>query len=115
MLGINFENCNDFALSFTFDNCQLNHSTFYGMKIQKTIFKNAQLQEVDFTMCNLENSVFENCNLSGAVFASTNLQKVDFRSAVHYSIHPEENLIKSAKFSQLGIAGLLNHLKIIID
>ena len=48
MLGLRFETCNEYGLSFSFDNCQLGHSSFYKMKIRKTIFKNSQLQETDF-------------------------------------------------------------------
>src|SRR5690606_9781613 len=29
MLGLRFDECHDFGLSFSFDNCQLHHSSFY--------------------------------------------------------------------------------------
>src|SRR5690606_4481279 len=48
MLGLRFNTCNEFGLSFSFDSCQLNHSSFYKTKIKKMIFKNSQLQETDF-------------------------------------------------------------------
>ena len=48
MLGLRFDTSNEFGLSFSFDGCQLNHSSFYKTKIKKTIFKNSQLQETDF-------------------------------------------------------------------
>ncbi|RZK88142.1 MAG: pentapeptide repeat-containing protein, partial [Pedobacter sp.] len=28
MLGLHFENCNDFGLAFSFNNCKLDHSSF---------------------------------------------------------------------------------------
>ena len=37
MLGLQFETCNDFGLAFFFENCQVNHSTFFQMNIKKTI------------------------------------------------------------------------------
>jgi uncharacterized protein YjbI with pentapeptide repeats len=43
MLGLRFDTCNEFGLSFSFDNCQLNHSSFYKTTISKTNFKNSQL------------------------------------------------------------------------
>ena len=58
MLGLHFEDCNEFSLSFSFDNCQLNHSTFYKIKIRKTVFRNSQLHETDFTECDLTDAVF---------------------------------------------------------
>jgi fluoroquinolone resistance protein len=34
MLGLRFDKCNEFGLSFSFDNCQLNHSIFYKVKLK---------------------------------------------------------------------------------
>ena len=53
MLGLRFDLCHDFGLSFSFDHCQLNHSSFYKTKIKKTVFKNTQLQETDFADADL--------------------------------------------------------------
>lgn len=107
LLGLHFENCNPFLFSVNFENCILNLSSFYKLPIKKTKFRNCKLQEVDYTECDLTESVFDNSDLSGAKFEHTNLEKVDFRTAYNYSIDPEINRIKKAKFSSLGIAGLL--------
>jgi uncharacterized protein YjbI with pentapeptide repeats len=115
MLGLRFDTCNDFGLSFSFDDCQLNHSSFYKAKIKKTVFKNTQLEEVDFAEAELSNSVFDNCNLARAVFDNTVLEKADFRTSYHYSIDPAINRIKKAKFSLLGISGLLDKYDIEIE
>ena len=115
MLGLQFETCNDFGLSFSFENCQLNHSTFFQMNIKKTIFKNCQLREIDFSESNLTNVIFDNCDLAQAIFINTVLDKADFRTAYNYSIDPESNRLKKAKFSILGISGLLDKYDIIIE
>lgn len=115
MLGLRFDACNDFGLSFSFDGCQLNHSSFYKLKIKKTIFKNSQLQETDFTETDLTESEFDNCNLELATFDQTILEKADLRTSYHYSIDPELNRIKKAKFSVLGVAGLLGKYDIEIE
>lgn len=99
-----YENCH---LSFSFENCTLNHSSFFKTKIIKTTFKDVQLQEVDFTEADLTNSVFDNCDLTGATFDNTIIEKADFSTSYGYSIDPEINRIKKAKFSIHGIAGLL--------
>ena len=65
------------------------------------------MQEVDFTEADLTEVVFDYCDLSGAIFDNTLLEKADFRTAYHYTINPEINKIKKAKFSIAGIAGLL--------
>ena len=115
MLGLKFDSCNEFALSFTFENCILNFSTFYKTKIKKTLFKNCQLQEVDFTETDLSNVKFENCDLLRAFFMSSNLESANFRTAYNYSIDPESNRMKKAKFSILGLSGLLEKHKLDIE
>jgi uncharacterized protein YjbI with pentapeptide repeats len=115
MLGLQFGDCSTFGLSFSFENCIINHSSFYSLKIKKTSFLNTQIQEVDFTDCDLTNSIFDNCDLTRASFNNTNIEKSDFRTSYNYSINPEINRIKKAKFSLLGIAGLLDKYDIIIE
>jgi fluoroquinolone resistance protein len=84
-------------------------------KIKKTIFKNSQLQETDFAETDLTSAVFDNCNLTQAVFDHTTLEKADFRTSYNYSIDPEINRIKKAKFSILGVSGLLDKYDIDIE
>ena len=115
MLGLRFDTCNEFGLSFSFERCQLNHSSFYKTKIKKTIFKNSQLREADFAKCDLTSSVFENCDLARASFENTNVEKADFRTSFNYSIDPEINRIKKARFSILGVSGLLDKYDIEIE
>jgi uncharacterized protein YjbI with pentapeptide repeats len=115
MLGLHFQDCNPFLLSFVFENCTLNLSSFYKLKLKKTSFKNSGLQEVDFSETDLSGSAFENCDLAKATFDQTNLEKADFRTSYNYSIDPELNRIKKAKFSLSGIIGLLNRYDIDVD
>lgn len=115
MLGLRFDTCNEFGLSFSFDGCQLNHSSFNKVEIKKTVFKNSQLQEIDFTDANLTSVVFDNCDLIRAHFDHTILEKADFRTSYNYSIDPEINRIKRAKFSISGISGLLDKYDIVIE
>ena len=115
MLGLRLDTCHEFGLSFSFDNCQLSHSSFYKIKIKGTVFTNCQLQEIDLTESDLSGAVFDNCNLAKANFDNTNIEKADFRTSFNYSIDPDLNKIKKAKFSITGIAGLLDKYDIIIE
>jgi fluoroquinolone resistance protein len=115
MLGLRFDTCADFNLSFSFDNCTLNHSSFYKIKIKKTVFKNSQLQETDFTECDVTGSLFDNCDLTNATFAFTILEKADLRTSYNYSIDPEKNRVKKARFSLQGVTGLLDKYDIEIE
>jgi len=70
---------------------------------------------VDFTESDLTGSFFEDCDLQKAIFLNTNLEKVDFRSSINFSIDPEKNRIRKAKFSRIEIVGLLNKYDIEIE
>jgi fluoroquinolone resistance protein len=123
MLGLNFGGCDPFGLVVYFDTCILNHSSFSDIiapikkrvKLKQTVFKNSLLHEVDFTECDLTAAVFDNCDLTRTIFDRTILEKADFRSSFNYSIDPESNRIKKAKFSRSGIVGLLEKYDLEID
>jgi uncharacterized protein YjbI with pentapeptide repeats len=115
LLGLTFENCNEFLFSITVEHCTLNLSSFYKMNLKKTTFKHSSLQEVDFTESNLTGSLFDHCDLMRTTFKNTILEKVDFRTSYNYSIDPELNRLKKAKFSTAGVVGLLDKYDIDID
>ena len=115
LLGLHFNDCDPFLFEVGFENCQLNFSSFYKMKIKKTIFIDCNLSEVDFTQADLTNAVFDHCDLSSAKFENTILEKTDLRTSHSFSINPELNKIKKAKFSIHGIAGLLDKYDIEIE
>ena len=115
LIGLHFENCNGFLFAVGFQGCQLNLSSFYQRDLKNTLFKNCNLQEVDFVETDLTSSTFDNCDLTNAIFENTNLQKVDFRTSFNYSIDPELNRIKKAKFSRMEVVGLLNKYNIEIE
>ena len=85
----------------------MDYAVFMAKKMPETHFEGCRLKEVDFTQCDLSKAVFDKCDLEGAVFDRTILEKADFRSAENYRIDPENNRIKKAKFSVLGLEGLL--------
>lgn len=115
MWGLLFYDCNKIGLAITVKGGSLNHSSFYQTSLKKTRFTNAQLQEVDWTGCDLAGAVFDACDLLNAKFENTNLEGADLRTAFHYVIDPEMNRIKKARFSVMGLAGLLGKYDIRID
>ena len=70
---------------------------------------------MDFTECDLTQSVFDKCDFTDAKFENSILEKADLRTSYHYSINPEVNRIKKARFSLSGIPGLLDKYDIEID
>jgi len=115
LTGLQFQTCNDFLFAVRFENCIINLASFYNLKIKKTTFKNSRLHEVDFAEADLSSSIFDGCDLSRAIFDNTDLSASDFRTAFNYSIDPERNKIKKAKFSLSGVMGLLEKYEILIE
>ena len=115
MLGLRFDQCHDFALSFSFDSCILHEASFFRLKLKKTTFRNCQLHHVDFAECDLTTALFDACDLKDAIFENTILEKADFATSFNYIIDPEVNRIKKATFSQNGLHGLLMKYDIIIN
>ena len=115
LLGIHFQGCDDFLFDVGFQDSVLDYASFANKKMPKTQFSGCSLKEVTFIETQLNNSVFDNCNLDRAIFNDTQLAGTDFRTAYNYSIDPEFNPMKKAKFSMRGIAGLLDKYDIKIE
>lgn len=115
LLGLRFDECKDFLLSFSFEGCILSYASFYKLKIKNTQFADCNLEQVEFVEADLTNAVFGNCNLSLAVFERTVLDAADLRTAYNFSIDPENNRVKKAKFSMQNIVGLLDKYGIVVE
>jgi uncharacterized protein YjbI with pentapeptide repeats len=115
LVGVQFEECNPFLFSVDFENCVLKLAVFYKVRLKKTRFKNCNLQETDFTEADMTQTTLDNCDLQRAIFQRTILEKADLRTSYNYSIDPEQNRITKARFSRMGIAGLLDKYRIEIE
>lgn len=115
MTGFNFSHCDPFLLQVTFNECILQLASFYKLKLRNTNFNNCDLREADFTEADLAGASFTECDLMGVIFQDSIMEKADFRTARNYSIDPEMNRIKKAKFSREGITGLLDKYQIVIE
>jgi fluoroquinolone resistance protein len=107
LLGMPFDQCSAFGLSFRFSQCGLDHSSFYKLQLKKPVFSHCRMQETDLTGADLSASTFDHCDLLNAKFEGTNIEKADLRTAYNFTIDPESNRCKKAKFSREGLEGLL--------
>ena len=114
-MGVNFSECNPFLLELAFSGCNLNNCSFFNLKLKNTPFINCTLEEVDFVETDLTSAVFKECSLRGAIFENSNLQSADFRTATGFSINPEVNKLKKARFTQDGLIGLLGKYGIEVE
>lgn len=115
LLGVHFDDCNDFILTMNFDNCLLKLTSFYKLKLRKTRFTSCNLEEADFSEADLSGAIFESCNLRRTIFDRTNLEKADLYSSFHYSIDPRNNRVKKARFSRSEVLGLLDTFDLKIE
>ena len=115
LLGLHFDSCNPVGFAVKFESCLLNHASFYALSIKQTNFAKSSLIEVDFSEADLTGSQFDSCDLLGAVFDRTNLEQVDFTTAANFTIDPETNKIRKAKFSSQNLIGLVSKFGIIVS
>ena len=114
MIGTQFDEINPFNFSASFEQCNLNHSTFYKMLMKKMKFVKCSFLEADFTEADCQGVIFDQCDFSLAHFNGTNLQNTDFSTSENYTISPISNAIKGATFSKDGIEGLLKVFGVIV-
>lgn len=114
LIGLQFTYCSGFRFAINFKDCILNNASFYEKNLTECTFENTDLSECDFEACDLSGVSFEQCELRNAIFERSNLSKADFTSAVNFSINPESNKIRGAKFSKDGLPGLLDRYGIIV-
>lgn len=107
MTGTNLAASNGFSLSLSFEECILSYAIFQDLKLQGTHFVKCNLQEAEFSGANLSGAVFQECDLSRTIFQHTNLEGADFTTAQYYSINPNQNRLRKARFSRYGLEGLL--------
>lgn len=107
LLGLRWDDCQPFMFAVHFENCKLDMSSFYAVRLKKAQFIGCSLLEVDFTEADLSEATIDDCDCTGTVFDQTNLTYADFRSARQYIIDPTQNAIKNATFSWPAASGLL--------
>lgn len=115
MIGVDFSNTKDFLFSIDFSNCILDYTAFMKKKNRKAKFVNCSLKGADFSEADLTSAIFEKCDLSTAIFMRSILSSVNFVSSYNFTIDPEKNLLRKAKFSLDGLPGLLSNYGIIVE
>ncbi|MEO6520323.1 MAG: pentapeptide repeat-containing protein [Mucilaginibacter sp.] len=113
--GVNLSNCKDFLFSANFEDCILDYASFHKKKNKKAKFVNCSMKSTDLTEADLSEVIFQNCDLQAAEFGRTILTGANFTTSYNFSIDPEQNQIRKAKFSQQGLAGLLFKYGIVVE
>lgn len=88
-----------------FSDLKMKRASFAGCKVKECSFNETYLSEADFRGADLEESIFHHADLSHA----------DFRDAKNYSIDPQSNTLKKARFSIPEVLSLLKFYDIQIS
>lgn len=126
--SVQFEGCKAIGINWTeaswqkggffrlidFNDCTLNYSTFFGLKLKSIKITKSIAREVDFGETDLTGGLFDGTNFSGSNFMHTDLTEADFTNATNYSISPKNNILKKTKFALPEAMSLLYNLDIII-
>lgn len=113
--GADFSKSRDFLFEVKFDGCILDNAIFYKKKNKGAKFTDCSMIETDFTEVDLTDAAFVNCNLNRAFFSRTILKNADLRTSYNYTIDPDTNMLKKARFSVHGLPGLLAKYDIRIE
>lgn len=115
LLGLSFDQCNAFLFGIVPERCNLASASFQGMRLEKAVFKECSLKGADLSNAMLSGSTFTDCDLLDAVFGGTDLTGADLRTAYNYTIDPEANRLKGARFSAGGVGGLLAKYGVVVE
>lgn len=114
IVGAEFFKCEKTFFSASFKKCLLLYCNFSDLNMKNTQFNGSKIQESHFTNAMLTGVDFADTDLSGTIFHNCDLCKADFSTAKRYSIDPQTNKIKKAKFSLPEAVGLLQGFDILI-
>ncbi|WP_040625808.1 pentapeptide repeat-containing protein [Mucilaginibacter paludis] len=115
LTGVNLSHCKDFLFSANFEDCILDYSSFHKKKNKKARFINCSMKSIDLTEADLSDSVFQNCDLLLAEFERTILTGANLSTAFNFTIDPEKNQLRKARFSSHGLVGLLAKYGIVVE
>jgi uncharacterized protein YjbI with pentapeptide repeats len=104
---VNFAMCDKLIFEIAFNDCVLDFSKFYALKIKGTNFKNCRLIAVDFMATDLTGVIFDNCDLYRSEFDQAIANKTNFKTSINYTIDPTKTKLKKAVFSLENVKGLL--------
>jgi len=100
------------AAPFAFQQCILNDSSFFGLKLRELVLEACKAHDVDFREAELAEANFSHSDLSNSLFGRTDLSGANFEEAVNYRIDILNNRLKGARFTRSEALGLLAGLDI---
>jgi uncharacterized protein YjbI with pentapeptide repeats len=101
--------------SVTFEECNLQYSSFVKVNLARTTFRRCRAIEVNFIDARLQEADFAQSDLSGATFEGCDLQKADFATSVGFFADPGKNRVKGARINALTASLLASSFGFEVD
>jgi fluoroquinolone resistance protein len=118
MIGINWTDAywpkGRLLATLHFEGCSINHSVLAGLILPRIRITQCVAWEVDFTEADLSEADCQSTDFAKSRFYNTNLSGANFSGATNYTIAPNYNKIKGAKFSLPEAMSLLYNLDIVL-
>jgi len=118
MIGIDWTMCDWTSLltpePIRFNECVLNDSNFFGLKLDDLVMKTSRAKEVDFRDAILKKANFTATDFKGALFEKTHLEEADFTDAQNTYIDLRSNYLQGAIFSRYEAPYLLEAMGIVL-
>ncbi len=118
MIGIDWTMCDWTSLltpePIRFNECVLNDSNFFGLKLEDLVMKACRAKEVDFRNATLKKANFTETDFKGALFEKTHLEEADFTDAQNTYIDIRSNYLQGAIFSRYEALFLLESMGIVL-
>lgn len=121
--SVTFQKCNVMGINWTlaqwgimtgirFEECTLNHCTFFGLDLTRFAFVGCTIHNVDFAEANMTGVDCRNSDFDESRFHQTDLTRADFVGAQSYAIDATINTLKKTRFSLPAAMSLLRSLDI---
>lgn len=99
LMGIDWSALSDFP-DVSFEECNLEYTTFVGLALRKVRFDRCVMTEASFVRTDLQSAVFDGCRMAGVRFEDCDLRSASMASASDVLVDPRSNKVKGLRVSE---------------
>ncbi|HIW97615.1 MAG TPA: pentapeptide repeat-containing protein [Candidatus Tidjanibacter gallistercoris] len=113
MTGVAFgERSGTCRLSASFAECILDNALFQYLEAPRSMFRHCRMRGTVFDRCMMKETLFEMCDMHEASFSDCDLTGTDFLTSDGFTLDPETNRLRGARFAVASLPGLLAKYRI---